>query len=159
MSVRPHRLDASGLERRVRQNLSERTGDYSVGASCISSQYVLESGVSVRISPYRHRVGSGRRGLCERDDRGFDHRPPGSRLGKRNVSTGVRWYSRRPSSLIFSDDRFSAVIADQIERNSERDNVLEEKQAEIVHVMDAVNHDGVIRSRDQHAACGEEHAD
>ena len=67
--------------------------------------------------------------------------------------------SRRPSSLIFSHDRFSAVIADQIERNSERDDVLEEKQAEIVHVMDAVNHDGVIRSRDQHAACGEEHAD
>jgi hypothetical protein len=25
--------------------------------------------------------------------------------------------------------------------------------------MDAVNHDGVIRSRDQHGACGEEHAD
>jgi len=50
-------------------------------------------------------------------------------------------------------------MADQIERNSERDNVLEEKQAEIVHVMDTVNHDGVIRSRDQHAACGEEHAD
>jgi hypothetical protein len=67
--------------------------------------------------------------------------------------------SRRPSSLIFSRDRFSAIIADQIERNSERDDVLEEKQAEIVHVMHAVNHDGVIRSRDQHAACGEEHAD
>src|ERR1700751_575588 len=66
--------------------------------------------------------------------------------------------SRRPSSLIFSHDRFSAIVANQIERNSERDNVLEEKQAEIVHVMDAVNHDGVIRSRDQHAACGEEHA-
>jgi len=67
--------------------------------------------------------------------------------------------SRRPSSLIFSRDRFSAIIADQIERNSERDDVLEEKQAEIVHVMHAVNHDGVIRSRDQHAASGEEHAD
>ena len=67
--------------------------------------------------------------------------------------------SRRPSSLIFSRDRFSAIIADQIERNSERDDVLEEKQAEIVHVMDAVNYDGVIRSRDQHGACGEEHAD
>ena len=67
--------------------------------------------------------------------------------------------SRRPSSLIFSHDRFSAIIADQIERNSERDNVLEEKQAEIVHVMDAVNHDGVIGSRDQHGACGEEHPD
>jgi hypothetical protein len=50
-------------------------------------------------------------------------------------------------------------MADQIERNSERDNVLEEKQAEIVHVMDAVNHDvssGVVI---KHAACGEEHAD
>jgi len=67
--------------------------------------------------------------------------------------------SRRPSSLIFNRDRFSAIIADQIERNSERDDVLEEKQAEIVHVMHAVNHDGVIRSRDQHAASGEEHAD
>jgi hypothetical protein len=65
----------------------------------------------------------------------------------------------RPSSLIFSHDCFSAIVANQIERNSERDNVLEKKQAEIVHVMDAVNHDGVIRSRDQHAACGEEHAD
>ena len=53
----------------------------------------------------------------------------------------------------------SSIKADQIERNSERDDVLEEKQAEIVHVMDAVNHDGVIRSRDQHGACGEEHAD
>ena len=63
--------------------------------------------------------------------------------------------SRRPSSLIFSHDRFSAIGADQIERNSERNDVLEEKQAEIVHVMHAVNHDGVIRSRDQHAACGE----
>jgi hypothetical protein len=41
----------------------------------------------------------------------------------------------------------------------QRDNVLEEKQAEVVHVMDAVNHDGVIRSRDQHGACGEEHDD
>ena len=67
--------------------------------------------------------------------------------------------SRRPSSLIFSNDRFSAIVGDQIERNSERDDVLEEKQAEVVHVMHAVNHDGVIRSRDQHAACGEEHAD
>jgi hypothetical protein len=64
-----------------------------------------------------------------------------------------------PSSLILSHDRFPAIIADQIERNSERDNVLEEKQAEVVHVMDAVNHDGVIRSRDQHGTCGEEHAD
>jgi len=64
-----------------------------------------------------------------------------------------------PSSLILSHDRFPAMIADQIERNSERDNVLEEKQAEVVHVMDAVNHDGVIRSRDQHGTCGEEHAD
>ena len=62
-------------------------------------------------------------------------------------------------TVIFSHDRFSAIIADQIERNSERDDVLEEKQAQIVHVMDAVNHDGVIRSRDQHGACGEEHAD
>src|SRR5260370_39991723 len=68
-------------------------------------------------------------------------------------------FPRRPSSLILSHDRFSAIIADQIERNSERDNVFEEKQAEIVHVMDAVNHEGVIRSRDQHGACGEEHAD
>ena len=65
----------------------------------------------------------------------------------------------RPSSLVLSQDRFSAIIADQIERNSERDNVLEEKQAEVVHVMDAVDHDGVIRSRDQHGACGEEHDD
>ena len=62
-------------------------------------------------------------------------------------------------TVIFSHNRFSAIIADQIERNSERDDVLEEKQAEIVHVMDAVNHDSVIRSRDQHGACGEEHAD
>jgi hypothetical protein len=116
--------------------------------------------VSVRISPYRHRVGSGRRWLCQRYDRG-------SIIGRTAVgsaqnalyfrdSAGI---SRRPSSPIFSHDRFSAIIADQIERNSERDNVLEEKQAEIVHVMDAVNHDGVIRSRDQHGACGEEHAD
>src|ERR1700743_792214 len=66
---------------------------------------------------------------------------------------------RRPSSLILGHDRFSAIVADQIERNSERDNVLEEKQAEIVHVMDTVNYYGVIGSRDQHAACGEEHAD
>ena len=66
---------------------------------------------------------------------------------------------RRPSALILNHDRFSAVIADQIERNSERDNVLEEKQAEIVHVVDAVNHDGVIRCRDQHGACGKGHAD
>src|SRR5271168_1627043 len=72
---------------------------------------------------------------------------------KANDGTG------RPSSLILSHDRFSAIVADQIERNSERDNVLKEKQAEIVHVMDAMNHDGVIRSRDQHGACGEEHAD
>ena len=61
--------------------------------------------------------------------------------------------------MIFSHDRFSAIIADQIERNSERDDVLEEKQPKIVHVMDAVNHHGVIGSRDQHGACGEEHAD
>ena len=66
---------------------------------------------------------------------------------------------RRPSSLILSHDRFSAIVADQIERNSERDNVLEEKQAKVVHVMDAVDHDRVIRSRDQHGARGEEHAD
>jgi hypothetical protein len=91
---------------------------------------------------------------------GFDHRPHASQLGKNasypRESVGI---PRRPSSLIFSHHRFSAKIADQVERNSERDNVLEEKQAEIVHVMDAVNHDGVIRSRDQHGACGEEHAD
>ena len=67
--------------------------------------------------------------------------------------------SRGQSSLILSYDRLSAIVADQIEPNSERDNVFEEKQADVVHVMDAVNHDGVIRSRDQHGACGEEHAD
>jgi hypothetical protein len=58
-------------------------------------------------------------------------------------------------TLAFSHDRVSAIVADQKERNSERDNVLEEKQAEVVHVMDAVNHYGVIRCHDQHAAGGE----
>ena len=51
---------------------------------------------------------------------------------------------RRSSSLVLSHDRSSAIVADHIERNSERDNVLEEKQAEVVHVMDAADHDGVV---------------
>ena len=68
-----------------------------------------------------------------------------------------RLIRHRPSTLILSRNRSSAVRSDQIERSSERNNILEEKQAGVVHVMDAINHDGVIRSRDQHGACGKEH--
>src|SRR6201996_5914123 len=47
----------------------------------------------------------------------------------------------------FGKHRLSTVVADEVERNAERDHVLEQEQAQIVHVAHALPLNGCARCR------------
>src|SRR5689334_13758063 len=57
----------------------------------------------------------------------------------------------------FGDDRLSAVIADEVKRDTERYHILEEEQSKIVHVSHALPLDGRARGREKHGAGDKEH--
>ena len=63
----------------------------------------------------------------------------------------------RSLASVFEEDRLVAEITDQVERHSERDDILEEKQAQITHIPYAVNGNGRAGGRKKHRAGGEEH--
>jgi hypothetical protein len=58
---------------------------------------------------------------------------------------------------VFQEDSLVAEIADQVERYPERDEILEEKQAQKTHVPYAVNGNGRARCSDNHRAGHKEH--
>ena len=59
--------------------------------------------------------------------------------------------------LCFQEDSLVAEIADQVERYPERDDILEEKQAQKTHVPYAVNGSGGAGCSDNHSAGDKEH--
>src|SRR5260370_42059266 len=58
---------------------------------------------------------------------------------------------------VFQEDSLVAEIADQVERYPERDDILEEKQAQKTHIPYAVNGSGRARCSDNHSAGDKEH--
>ena len=60
-------------------------------------------------------------------------------------------------SSVFQEDGLVAEIADQVERYPERDDVLEEKQAQKTHIPYAVNGSGRAGCSDNHCAGDKEH--
>src|SRR6266566_9462096 len=58
---------------------------------------------------------------------------------------------------VFQEDSLVAEIADQVERYPERDDILEEKQAQKAHIPYAVNGNGGAGCSDNHSAGDKEH--
>src|SRR5260370_28173533 len=58
---------------------------------------------------------------------------------------------------VFQEDSLVAEMADQVDRDPERDDILIEKQAQKTHVPYAVNGNGRAGGSEKHSAGGKEH--
>src|SRR6201996_2565390 len=57
----------------------------------------------------------------------------------------------------FMKHRLTAVVADEIQRNAKRDDVFEEKEAEVIHIPESPPRNGRVRCGEEHGAGDEEH--
>src|SRR5258708_8380914 len=81
---------------------------------------------------------------------------------QRSIATRLGWNvplcpPHHSLASVFQEDSLVAEIADQVERYPERDDILEEKQAQKTHIPYAVNGSGRAGCSDNHSPGNKEH--
>ena len=71
--------------------------------------------------------------------------------------TGLECAPHYSLASVFQEDSLVAEIADQVERDPKRDDILVEKQAQKTHIPYAVNGNGRAGCSEKHSAGGKEH--